>query len=31
MCYGENGTMKFLEALPENVFRLSHAANSKKD
>ena len=21
MCYGENGTVKFLETLPENVFR----------
>jgi hypothetical protein len=25
MCYGENGTVKFLETLPENVFRHNYS------
>jgi hypothetical protein len=25
MCYGENGTVKFLETFPENVFRHNYS------
>jgi hypothetical protein len=25
MCYGENGTVKFLETLPDNVFKHSYS------
>jgi hypothetical protein len=28
MCYGENGTVKFVETVADNVFR--HDANLKK-
>jgi hypothetical protein len=27
MCYGENGTMKFLETLADNVFRHNYSTH----